>query len=126
METRLADDKRELDMWMQRFNSNNPPVQVAELERVLADGKDWSDARQRIRANLLDMAITQARVDNLRAQIIALQADGLRPIAGNGDSEQAAIEQQIAELEQQRRKVLLQMAQFDEQLRKHQQTEIIP
>ena len=123
MEARLADDKRELDMWMQRFNSNNPPVQVAELERVLADGKDWTDARQRIRSNLLEMAITQARVDNLRAQIIALQADGLRPIAGNGDSEQAAIEQQISELEQQRRKVLLQMAQFDEQLRKHQQTD---
>lgn len=123
MEARLADDKRELDMWMQRFNSNNPPVQVAELERVLADGKDWTDARQRIRSNLLEMSITQARVDNLRAQIIALQADGLRPIAGNGDSEQAAIEQQISELEQQRRKVLLQMAQFDEQLRKHQQTD---
>ena len=123
MEARLADDKRELDIWMQRFNSNNPPVQAAELERVLADGKDWSETRERIRKDLLDQTVTQARVDNLRAQIIALQADGLRPIAGNGDSEQAALEAQIAELEQQRRKVLLQMAQFDEQLRKHKQTE---
>ena len=108
MEARLADDKRELDMWMQQHA-------IPTSGELFINVNDSAQADSALSAYLSD------------AQIIALQADGLRPIAGNGDSEQAAIEQQISELEQQRRKVLLQMAQFDEQLRRHQQTDnIIP
>ena len=96
---------------------------MAELERLLADGRDWSDIRQRVRAVTIDQAITQARVDRLRSLIISLQADGLRPIADSGDNEQDALQTQLEELEQQRRKILQQLANLDEQLRLHEQTE---
>jgi uncharacterized protein YeeX (DUF496 family) len=117
-----ANEQRELDIWMQRFNANNPPVQIAELERVLADGKDWSDTRRQVRQNAQQIALLQARVDYLRAQIIELQANGLRPVAGNGEAEQHQLTQQIEELEQQRREVLMQIAKADEALLRHQQT----
>ena len=123
IETENADEQRELDLWIQRYNANNPPVQMAELERLLADGRDWSNLRQRVRAMTIDQAITQARVDRLRSQIISLQADGLRPIADSGDNEQDALQTQLEELEQQRRKILQQLANLDEQLRLHEQTE---
>jgi uncharacterized protein involved in exopolysaccharide biosynthesis len=62
-------------------------------------------------------------VDRLRSLIISLQADGLRPIADSGDNEQDALQTQLEELEQQRRKILQQLANLDEQLRLHEQTE---
>lgn len=117
-----ANEQRVLDMWMQRFNANNPPVQMAELERVLADGRDWNDTRRQVRQNGLQIALLQARVDNLRAQIIELQANGLRPVSGNGEAEQDLINQQIEELETKRREVLMQIAKADEALLRHQQT----
>ncbi len=117
-----ANEQRQLDIWMQRFNANNPPVQTAELERVLADGKDWSETRRRVRHNELQIALLQARIDILRAQIIELQANGLRPVAGNGEAEQKQLDMQIEELENQRREVLMQIAKADEALLRHQQT----
>ena len=118
-----AVEQRELDVWMQRYNANNPPVQMGELERLLADGRDWSEIRRRVREIILEQTTTQARVDRLRSQIISLQADGLRPIADNGDNEQEALQAQLDELEDQRRKILQQIARFDELLRLHRQTE---
>lgn len=117
-----SNEQRELDMWMQRFNSNNPPVQMAELERVLADGRNWNQTRLQVRENAMQIAVLQARVDYLRAQIIALQANGLRPISGNGEAEQMQIKQKIAELENKRRDILMEIAKADETLRRHQQT----
>ncbi len=117
-----ASEQRKLDIWMQRFNANNPPVQTAELERVLADGKDWSETRRQVRHNELQIALLQARTDNLRAQIIELQANGLRPVTGNGEAEQKQLDLQIEELETQRREVLMQIAKADEALLRHQQT----
>ena len=117
-----SNEQRVLDMWMQRFNSNNPPVQMAELERVLADGRNWNQTRLQVRENAMQIAVLQARVDYLRAQIIALQANGLRPISGNGEAEQMQIKQKIAELENKRRDILMEIAKADETLRRHQQT----
>ena len=118
----LATERRELDIWMRQYNADNPPVQFAELQRVLADGKDWTAIRKEVRAVIMEQAITQARVDHLRAQIIALQAEGLRSVVGEGEVEQATLQHQKDELEHQRRNILQQMAHFDEQLRAHEQT----
>lgn len=120
-EQRVADERRELDIWMRQYNANNPPVQFVELERVLADDKDWSQIRQQVRQTTQEAAITQARVDYLRAQIIALQAEGIRPNSENYDQEQQNLRNQQEELEQLRRKILQQMALYDEQLRAHEQ-----
>ena len=120
-EAHIADERRELDLWMRQYNANNPPVQFTELQRVLADGKDWNAVRKEVREALIEQAILEARVDNLRAQIIALQADGLRPVTDNGESEQASLQQQQEELEAQRRDILKQMAHLDSLLHAHEQ-----
>lgn len=122
-EQRCAAEQRELDLWMQRYNANNPPVQMAELERLLCDGRDWSSIRQRVRENVMALTTTQAAVDRLRAQIISLQAEGLRPMADNGEAEHEALQAQLDELEQQRRSIMQQLAHQDELLKQHQQTE---
>lgn len=121
-EARAADERSELDVWMQKYNANNPPVQFVELERVLVDGNDWTEVRKNVRSVALETAIVQARVDNLRAQIIALQAEGIRPNADSFDQSYQILRQQEDELEQKRRDILRQMAQLDQRLHAHEQT----
>lgn len=113
VEERVADERRELDVWMRHYNANHPPVQFAELERLLSDGREWSSIRQKVRENIIEQAVTQSRVDRLRAQIIALQADGLRPISGDGENEQEQLRTQQEELEQRRRATQQQIARYD-------------
>ena len=74
------------------------------------------EVRKRVRENQIGMATTQNRIDYLRAQIIALQAEGLRPIADNGESDFTKLQEQIEELKQQQRDTLQQLAQYDHQL----------
>lgn len=122
VEARVATERQELDIWMRHYNATHPPVQFAELERVLADGREWGQVRQDVRTTTIEQAVLQARVDYLRAQIIALQAEGLRPSSDNGQTEQTTLQQQQEDLEAQRRDILQQMAHLDEQLKLHQQT----
>lgn len=120
-EERVAEERKVLDIWMRQYNANHPPVQFAELERVLADGKDWTEIRKNTREIAIESATTQAKADHLRAQIIALQAEGIRPNIENGDEEQKKLCLQQEEVEQQRRDILRQTAHLDEQLRAHEQ-----
>ena len=112
-EERVADERRELDVWMRQYNANHPPVQYAELERVLSDGREWDAIRQQVREIVIEQAVTQSRVDRLRARIIALQAEGIRPSAADDESQQTQLRSQQEELEQQRRQILLQIARYD-------------
>lgn len=120
-EARLAAERSGLDLWMRSYNANNPPVQFAELERVLADGQDWTDIRRDVREVKLQADVTQARIDYLRTQLIALQAGGVRTTVENADQELQSLSLQQETLESQRRTILQQMAHFDEQIRNHEQ-----
>ena len=121
-EARISAERQELDIWMRRYNATHPPVQMAELERLLADGRDWSQTRSDIREITLQHATTEARVANLRAEIIALQAEGMPPLVGDGTAELTTLERDREALEQERRQVLTQMAHYDEQLHAHELT----
>ncbi len=125
-ESRIASERQKLDVWMRSYNANNPPVQFSELERVLADGKEWGSTRQDIRKLSTEQAITQSRVDNLRAEIIALQAEGLRPLIADGTEEMQRLNEEQAALEAQRREVLAQMAHHEQQLRAHELSQTMP
>ncbi|MBQ7494156.1 MAG: hypothetical protein IJT75_00070 [Bacteroidaceae bacterium] len=117
----MAADKKELDLWMRHYNADNPPVQFTELQRVLADGKDWTDTRDTIRDTTIKQAVVQARVEHLRAQIIALQAEGLRVTSTDGAAEQTSMQQQQEDLETQYKAILQQQAHYDELLKAHEQ-----
>ena len=118
--TRLANEHLGLDLWMGRYNAAHPPVQITELERVLADGKDWNELRQQVRDIAYEQATTQAKVDSIRAEIVELQAEGTKMSTDNGDQEQEHLHQQQDTLEKQRQEILRQIAQYEEQLRAHE------
>ena len=119
-EQRIVAERQELDVWMRRYNATHPPVQFPELERVLGDGREWGTTRQEIRDVIIEEAIAQTRVDNLRAEIIALQAEGLRPLIADGMEEQDHLRAEQETLEEQRRSILIQIATYEQQLHKHE------
>ncbi len=121
-EKHVSSERKELDLWMRQYNASHPPVQFNELQRVLEDGKDWSELRNTTRSIAIEQAVLQARVDHLRAQIIAIQAEGLRPDSADFETQQTALQQQQDELEGQRRSILQQIAHYDEILSVHEQT----
>lgn len=121
MEQLIAEERRNVDLWMSRFNANHPPMQIGELERVLTGNRDWTGIRERVRSVILDQSITQARIDYLRAQVIALQAEGLRPISDDGDTERCNLLEKLRDLEQQLRSVMQQQAQYEFRLQAHEQ-----
>ena len=96
---------------------------MGELERLLADGRDWKELRSQIRAIALEQALVQARVDELRAEIIALQAEGMQPVAEDGRAEQDLLQAQLLDLERQRRDILKQIAHYDELLDAHEKAQ---
>ena len=116
---RLANERLGLDLWMGRYNATHPPVQISELDRVLADGKDWNELRRQVRDIILEQATTQAKVDSIKAEIIELQAEGTRIDTDNGQQEQELLHQQQDTLEAQRQEILQQIAHFEEQLKAH-------
>lgn len=120
-EQEIAQQRRSLDLWMNRYNANHPPVQIQELERVLAGEKDWSELREHVRKVLDEQSMTEARVDYLRAQIIALQAEGMRTLSDDGDTERKALQVKLSELEQQQRELLKQIVQYELRLQAHEQ-----
>jgi len=121
LEQDIAQERRELDIWMNRYNANHPPVQIKELETVLAGNKEWADIRKRVRQVQMELATVQSRVDHLRAQVVALQANGLRPISDDGDMERNTLKENLSTLEQQQRELLQQLARYDIRLQAHNQ-----
>ena len=121
MEQLVAEERRNVDLWMSRYNANHPPMQIGELERVLAGSRDWTGIRERVRTVVMEQSITQARVDYLRAQVIALQAEGLRPISDDGEAEHTVLLEKLNDLDHQLRQVMQQQAQYDYRLQTHEQ-----
>ena len=123
--SQLANERLELDLWMGRYNANHPPVQITELERVLADGKDWNDLRQQVRDIVTEQAATQAKVDSIKAEIIELQAEGTKMDAENGHQEQERLQQQLETLETKRQEILRQIAHLEELLQAHETVKVL-
>ena len=116
-------ERSKLDLWIRKFNANNPPVQYAELEHAFAEDKDWNATREAVRSVRMEATLEQTRVDALRSAIVALQAEGMRP-SDNSEDSTAMMESLVTQqkqLEKQRKEVLMQLAEFQLTLNKHEE-----
>ncbi|MBR1788871.1 MAG: hypothetical protein IJ762_06770 [Bacteroidaceae bacterium] len=121
LDTATVEERSRLDVWIRQFNANHPPVQYAELERAFAQDKDWNETRRTVRGLRIEAMLEQARVDALRSAIVALQAEGIRPSSDNAEEVLESIVSQQKQLEKQRQEVLMQIAEQQIALNKHQE-----
>lgn len=120
VDNELIDMKSQLDLWIRRFNANNPPVQYAELQQAFDVEKDWNAIRQRIRDTRIKAMLGQARVDSLRSAIVALQGESCHLPDAEEESILYALVVQQQQLEHQRQEVIMQLAEQHLAIRKHE------
>lgn len=115
LEEMLATEREALDLWMRRYNATHSPVQLAELERVFSSDRDWTPLRERVRRLEQEATLAQSKVESIRAELTAHQADGMRP-ENNEEETRENLQQRLISLEQKRRDISAQIAAYDVQL----------
>lgn len=118
LEDQIAREQAELDVWMRKYNALHSPVQFSELEQVFTSGHDWQSLREKVRSLIINMALSQKRVDTLQAELGAHQAEGLRP-GDHGESTTDILISRKEQLEQSRRNIACQIAALDARLNEH-------
>ena len=111
-----------LDLWMHAFNQQHPPVQQSELDKVFADGKDWSKIRSSLKQINTDMLLCQAKVEDLNSRLIALETeDGqCQTSTQNIQDIQESIATKQQALTKQRNDTMMQLARLSVQLEDHE------
>lgn len=115
----LSQERSRLDLWIHNFNMHHPPVQYSELQDIFSEEKDWEAIRSRIQKVLRDIALCQARVDDLNSRLISLQAEGNYHNADN-ETLQESIATQLENLESKRREIMMQIARQSVALEDHE------
>lgn len=115
-------ERSALDIWIRQYNASHSPVQYSELEHFFGQERDWTSIREQIRRTDMDARLTQAKVDHLRSQMVALQAEGNIP---DGDTTEAllALAKQEEVLEKRRMDAMLLIATNTLTLQAHEKAE---
>lgn len=117
-----VEERSALDIWIRQYNASHSPVQYAELQQFFEQERDWTQIRQAIREADMESKLTQAKVDQLKSQMVALQAEGNIP---DGDTTEAllALAKQEEVLEKRRMDAMMQIAQNTITLQAHEKAE---
>jgi len=115
-------ERSSLDIWIRQYNASHSPVQYVELEQFFEEEKDWTLIREQIRKADLDARLTEAKLDYLKSEMVALQAEGNIP---DGDATEALLTMAKQEevLEKRRHEVMLLIATNTLTLQAHEKAE---
>lgn len=104
-------DRNDLDIWIRNFNTQNPPVQYAELDGLFALDRDWVRMRAQINEAHMKQALSLAKVDDLSSRLTALHVE-----TGHSNVDEEEMQQSLAtQFENARKKkneIMLQMAKY--------------
>ena len=119
-----AEERSMLDVWIRQYNASHSPVQYAELAQFFEQDKDWTRVRELIRSTDMEARLTQAKVDQLRSQMVSIQAEGNIP---DGDATEAllALAKQEEVLEKRRMDAMLLIATHKLTLQAHEKAEAL-
>ncbi len=119
IETRIAEERSELDIWIRKYNAQHSPVQFSELEHVFSSPVDWNALRHEVRTLELNNMVAEARVDEARMVLAAHQVNALSQIQDKEDKT-AVLNTEIARLESEQQAILAQIAGLQAQLDAHE------
>ncbi|MCF0198659.1 MAG: hypothetical protein HUK02_04955 [Bacteroidaceae bacterium] len=114
--------RSDLDIWIRQYNATHPPVQYSELERIFAEERDWTETRAIVRKVQTSTTMEQEKVNELQSKILSLKADNINNITPDGETEQRLASQLIS-LQHQLNAVLMQIAELDFLIKKHNDAE---
>ena len=85
----------ELDLWMLRYNGDNPPIQFHELESIFNDTRNWNALREHIDGVKKQLTLATHELEASQQVLLTLQSQPSRPRNNEGESRQAVLEQHI-------------------------------
>ena len=69
----------DLDLWILRYNSNHPPMQLSELDQLFSDQTDWTALRISLDALRKRLTLSEHNLESARAALLEVQNDSARP-----------------------------------------------
>lgn len=119
LETQIAQERSELDIWIRKYNALHSPVQFSELEQTFNSTTDWNALRQEIRTLTLQNMLAEARPTK---PVWALAAHQVNALSQGQDKEDrtAALNTEIARLESEQDNILVQIAGCQAKLEAHE------
>ena len=69
----------DLDLWILRYNSNHPPMQLSELDQLFSDQTDWTALRISLDALRKRLTLSEHNLESARAALLEIQNDSARP-----------------------------------------------
>ena len=119
LETQIAQERSELDIWIRKYNALHSPVQFSELEQTFNSTTDWNALRQEIRTLTLQNMLAEARADEARLALAAHQVNALSQ-GQDKEDRTAALNTEIARLESEQDNILVQIAGCQAKLEAHE------
>lgn len=71
----------DLDLWLLKFNSSHPPMQMKELQQLFSDATDWKKLREKLDAAHGHLKLAEHRLEAARGFLLQIQNDKNRPQA---------------------------------------------
>jgi exonuclease SbcC len=78
-QNQLSANQCELDMWLLRFNRDNSPMQLAELDEIFSDRTDWKALRADLEEKKNALHLAKLQLDAAQRALIELQTKNYRP-----------------------------------------------
>ncbi|MCD8319051.1 MAG: hypothetical protein LUC45_09600 [Paraprevotella sp.] len=119
LEIQMAAERSDLDVWIRKYNAQHSPVQYSELEQSFNSPTDWNALRLEIRTLTLQNMLAEARANEARLALAAHQVNALSQ-GQDKEDRTAALNAEIARLESERNRILLQMAGCQARLEAHE------
>ena len=78
-QNQLSANQCELDMWLLRFNRDNSPMQLVELDEIFSDRTDWKALRADLEEKKNALHLAKLQLDAAQRALIELQTKNYRP-----------------------------------------------
>jgi hypothetical protein len=116
--------RSKLDMWINRFNANHPPVQFAELERTYRSATDWYALRKSTMETTVQMLKAEELEKNARNQLLEWKNDRYAPQARGGETDSStkeSLQAALLDLRKRGENIRKELAQIDARLERHEE-----
>ena len=114
----IAKEHSDLDDWIRKYNAQHSPVQFQELEQAFNNPTDWNALREKVRTLILRNKVAEARVEEARMALAAHQVSSQSQ--GKEEDRTAALNTEIARLESEKNRILVQLAGYQARLEAHE------
>jgi septal ring factor EnvC (AmiA/AmiB activator) len=116
--------RSKLDMWMNRFNANHPPVQFAELERTYRSDTDWYTMRKETMKTTVQMQKVEEIEKSARNALVEWKNNIYAPQTRGTETEDStreSLKTTLQELQKNGEEIRKQLAQIEARLERHEE-----